>query len=159
MIRTLEALARQVRQSTIQLLEMASDDALTWAPAGTSNHVLWHAGHALWLQDVLTVGPLTGSSEAPAGWADAFGQHCRPPRQTMDWPRRERVRELLDAQLERVVRLIHEHEPRLREARGHAPRGGGWPLVDGIVHAWHDEARHQGEMYLLLKLHSWERRR
>jgi hypothetical protein len=28
----------------------------------------------------------------------------------------------------------------------------GWDLVRGILHGLHDEARHQGEMYLLLKL-------
>lgn len=81
----IQELARQIRGGTIELLDATPPTWLTWAPRGTSNHVLWHAGHALWLQD------------AP-------------------WPVSQ------------------------------------WIDVAAMIHAWHDEARHQGEMYLPLKL-------
>ncbi len=58
----IQELARQVRRGTMQMLEAAPADRLTWAPPGTSNHILWHAGHALWLQGVLCLEPLTGST-------------------------------------------------------------------------------------------------
>lgn len=80
----LAELTRQVRSHTIELLLAAPEGWLTWAPAGTSNHLLWHAGHALWVQDRLCIEPLTGSSELPAGWAKKFGADCRPVALTRD---------------------------------------------------------------------------
>ena len=55
----LAELARQIRGETLKLLAAAPDDWLTFAPEGTSNHILWHAGHAVWLQDVLFVEVVT----------------------------------------------------------------------------------------------------
>ena len=46
----LQELAREVRQGTLQILAATQAAWLTWAPPHTSNHILWHAGHALWLQ-------------------------------------------------------------------------------------------------------------
>lgn len=138
----LQELARQVRGGTLELLEAAPAPWLLWAPPGTSNHVLWHAGHAVWLQDALCVQRLAGRSELPSGWAETFGQRCRPVAQTTTWPGREEVARLLRDQLIRVMELID------------ATDGGTGEVTNmfAMVHAWHDEARHQGEMYLLLKL-------
>lgn len=138
----LEELARQVRDLTIKLLDAAPEDCLLWAPEGTSNHVLWHAGHAVWLQDALGVCLLTGKSELPDGWAETFGADCRPVRETTDWPAREEVRDLLQRQLGRLLELFRSESAQLVEG----------PLAERIIHGLHDEARHQGEMYLLLKL-------
>ena len=44
---------RQFRKGTIRVLDMAEDDAVLFTPTGTSNHMIWHAGHAIWLQDLL----------------------------------------------------------------------------------------------------------
>ncbi len=49
LIVALAELAGQVRQRTLELLGAAEPSWLTWSPPGTSNHILWHAGHALWL--------------------------------------------------------------------------------------------------------------
>jgi hypothetical protein len=138
----LQELARQVRGGTLELLEVAPEPWLLWAPPRTSNHVLWHAGHAVWLQDVLCVKPLTGQSELPSGWAETFGQHCRPVTQTKTWPSRSDVAALLRDQLARVLELIQSI----------AAGAGEVGNTSAMIHAWHDEARHQGEMYLLLKL-------
>ena len=84
-------LAKQVRGSTLKRLETTDPASLLWAPAGTSNHILWHAGHAVWLQDLLTIVPVTGRSELPDGWAARFGQNSLPGN-VADWPRGAEVR-------------------------------------------------------------------
>jgi hypothetical protein len=100
----LEELARQVRNATRDVLAAAKESWLTWAPPGTSNHILWHAGHALWLQVALCILPLTGRSELPSGWREAFGSRCRPVNTTSHWPVWNEVHRLLTEQLGRFVR-------------------------------------------------------
>jgi hypothetical protein len=146
----LAELARQVRASTLQMLDVPRE-WLTWTPAGTSNHILWHAGHALWLQDVLSMAPLTNRSQLPSGWAAMFGQSSRPA-ETAAWPDRVEVAGHLEAQLREMLQIYAKHAEEIVSYGNKRPRGNGWPLLDGILHGWHDEARHQGEMYLLFKL-------
>ena len=86
-----QLLATEVRNNTIHLLEMTSDRELTWAPPGTSNHILWHAGHALWLADALCLELILGRSTLPAAWAASFGAKCRPVSQTKTWPAKAQV--------------------------------------------------------------------
>ena len=148
---TLKELARQVRGGTLQVLDAAQADWLTWVPPGTSNHILWHAGHGLWLQDLMCVDFLSGRSELPKGWAETFGANSQPAT-IHEWPSRDEVRSLLQAQLGRMldlldetpVALLSETPTRFRDNRTTL----GW-----IVHGLHDEAKHNGEMYLLWKLH------
>ena len=147
----LQEVARQVRGDTIKLLENCPLEWLTRAPEGTSNHILWHAGHALWLQDVLFIEPLTGTSELPPGWAEKFGMDCRPVKLTRDWPSREELLGLLLAQRERVLALLGGLSAE-QVAPTALPIVGRRSLVSAAIHAWHDEAKHQGEMYLLMKL-------
>lgn len=138
---TLQELARQVRSETLQILNAAHPSWLTFAPKGTSNHILWHAGHALWLQDRLCIHTLTGHGELPDGWEIRFGMNCQPVNQTRDWPSREHVSQLLEQQLERILAILETVErDRLRIA------------TERIIHGLHDEAQHSGEMYLLLKI-------
>lgn len=148
----LAELANQVRQGTLQLLGVPDPSWLTWAPPGTSNHILWHAGHALWVQDALSIHPLTGRSELPRGWAEMFGQDCRPVSSTTSWPDDAEVDRLLKAQLQRVLDLMVEHSQTIAVNAYEPPPDGGWPLLPGMIHGWHDEAKHHGEMYLLHKL-------
>jgi hypothetical protein len=148
----LAVLATQVRSVTLRVLEVADPAILTWTPPGTSNHILWHAGHSLWVADILTVEPLTGRSELPVGWEKTFGQDSQPAT-TKTWPDRAEVYRHLEAQLTRVQTLFADHAGAIvARAEEHIPQNG-WPLLMGIIHGWHDEARHQGEMHLLTKLH------
>src|SRR5688572_4873127 len=125
-------LAQQVRGDTLRLLEAAPDAWLTWAPPGTSNHILWHAGHALWLGDVLTIEPIIGQSELPADWAESFGMDCRPVSQTRDWPDRSTIHQLLTRQLARIEQLIAALPPqRLAVAQSMLRRRS---LVSSIIH-------------------------
>ena len=144
-------LARQVRQSTLKRLAEADSRSLTWAPAGTSNHILWHAGHAVWLQDLLTIEPVTGRSELPPDWAARFGQNSSPAA-VIDWPDAAEVRSHLETQLNRILELLAQNAATIVSNGNRISRETGWPLLPGMIHGWHDEARHQGEMYLLQKL-------
>lgn len=148
----LRMLVTQVRGATLDLVEGVPENWLTWAPDGTSNHLLWHAGHALWVQDVLTLKPLNGVSALPSGWETTFGEGCRPPSETNDWPTRTEMAGLLRSQLDGVVEALATHAERLAHADPDERLEHGWPLLAGLVHGWHDEARHQGEMYLLFKM-------
>jgi hypothetical protein len=143
-------LARQVRGDTLQVFDSAKDDWLTWSPEGTSNHILWHAGHAVWLQDLLCVELLTGRSELPEGWAAMFGARSQPGA-INEWPSRDEVSSLLRTQLGRMLEILQrtpeevllQTPTKFRDTRTTL----GW-----IIHGFHDEAKHNGEMYLLLKL-------
>jgi hypothetical protein len=149
----LQELAVEVRSKTVQLLDYAPPQFLTWAPAGTANHILWHAGHAVWLQDVLCLAIATGKSELPPGWSATFGMGSRPGRQQGKWPSKEEVRRQLQIQLPQLIEVIGRLTPEELEALpryGHP--GDDRTLQECIVHGLHDEANHQGEMYLLLKL-------
>lgn len=64
---------------------------------------MWHAGHALWLGDVLCLEPLTGHSRLPDDWAETFGMNCRPVKATTHWPDASLVQQLLGRQLDRIV--------------------------------------------------------
>lgn len=145
----LNELARQVRGTTVRILEEAPEDWLLWVPPGTSNHITWHAGHSLCAQDVLCVEPLSGSSELPPGWIEKFGMNSKPA-ETLDWPDRVELLQLLNTQLDRLIGLFDEHATRLTQIGPN--RDDGWDLTRGVIHALHDEARHQGEMRLLMKL-------
>jgi hypothetical protein len=110
---------------------------------------LWHAGHALWLADVLCLEPLTGCSQLPDDWAETFGMNCRPVKTTAHWPDASLMQQLLGQQLDRILRALAAGSD---AALGRTANTRGDTLAARIIHGLHDEARHQGEMYLLIKL-------
>jgi hypothetical protein len=146
----LQELARQVRGRTLDLVQAAPEPALLWAPPGTQNHILWHAGHAVWLMDVLGLELLVGRSQLPRGWEEIFGMNCQPPRLTRTWPSRQEVVRLLQEQLERYLAAL-ERTPAESLALPTAAAARR-SLAGRLLHGLHDEACHSGEMYLLLKL-------
>lgn len=150
----LQELARQVREHTRQLLQAAPEAALLWTPAGTQNHILWHAGHAVWLMDVLGTALLTGRRSLTPEWDQTFGMNGRPPSQTRHWPSREELDRLLQEQLQEYLRLL-EQTPEERLEASDDPLQARRSLAGRLLHGLHDEACHSGEMYLLLK--QWRR--
>ena len=140
----------EVRPRTIQLLEAPLPEWLLWAPHGTQNHITWHAGHCAWLADVLCIGPVTGASELSPRWAETFGQDRTPPARTKNWPTVPELVAVLRAQHLRMRELVSPlSDDEL--ARVVSPRSGA-TLARQIVHGLHDEACHQGEIYLLFKM-------
>ena len=71
----------------------------------------------------------------------------------MQWPTAGDVHELLKAQISRVQDLFDSEAETIVSRASELIPQNGWPLLPGIVHGWHDEARHQGEMHLLTKLY------
>ena len=143
-------LAWQVRGSTLQVLNAANADCLTWSPRGTNNHILWHAGHAVWLQDLLCIELLTSQSELPKDWSAMFGAKSHPD-SIEEWPSHDEVRSRLETQLSRMLEVLEQAPEdlllqtptRFKDQRTNL----GW-----VIHGLHDEAKHNGEMYLLWKL-------
>ena len=148
---SLQELARQVRSGTLEILAATQPEWLTYAPHGTSNHILWHAGHALWLQDVLCIKLLTGHSELPNGWSKTFGMNCRPLGETASWPGHLEMIDLLNQQLTRILTSLALTNEEYLQQPADQTRGPD-SVASRIIHGLHDEARHSGEMYLLFKL-------
>lgn len=150
---TLIMLLDEVRGGTLRILERVPDDATArYAPAGTSNSILWHAGHAYCVLEWLTYKPLGETPRMPAGWFEMFSWESRPAAVAADaWPRLAQVVEELRAQHARVRnRLALLGDAQL----SNTPEGAKRNVRNSIVHGLHDEAKHSGEMYLLLKLAS-----
>jgi hypothetical protein len=146
-------LARDVRARTLRLLDAAGPDELTWTPPGTANGLLWHAGHAAWLQDVLGLRLIEGPGLLPPGWDETFGMGSRPGSAGWSGPGRDEVRRVLEAQLPRWLAAVAAQTAEQLDARpAHAGPRDSRTLRESLVHGLHDEACHQGEMYLLLKM-------
>lgn len=145
-------LCSQIRRDTIRILTSVDDECLLFAPSGTSNHVIWHAGHAVWLQDVLCLQLLGCESRLPSGWADIYGMNCEPVGERRVWPVRNEMADRLTSQFEELQRVIaNATEDELRRVAD--PSRGPLTVLSRIIHGFHDEARHAGEMCLLAKLH------
>ena len=143
---------RQIRKETIRVLEMAEDNAaVLFAPSGTSNHMIWHAGHAIWLQDLLCLRLLGHRSEIDDKWEQRYGMDCRPLSETSKWPTKDEMLKLLSDQQQRMLDVIEASEPADLN-RVADPSRGPLTVSSRIIHGCHDEAKHSGEMYLLLKL-------
>lgn len=149
---TLLMMCHQIRRDTLRILAAVDDGCLEFAPQGTSNHVLWHCGHAVWLQDVLCLQLLGHQSDLPDGWAATYGMNCESVKARTDWPSREQMTTALAEQYDRLVSAITAAGPDDLDRVADLSRG---PLTvrARIVHGFHDEARHAGEMCLLAKLH------
>ena len=144
-------LAKNVRRATLQRLESAETQWMTFAPTGTSNHLAWHAGHVLWVQDYLCVEPLTGKSDLKSSWAEQFGINCNPVRNQTEWPEQTELLELLTKQDQRLQALLSETSNERFAEVADSSRGEA-TIADRIMHGLLDEAKHCGEMHLLIKI-------
>jgi hypothetical protein len=145
---TLQEMLRQIRGFTRKLLDETNPEWIHWAPEGTSNHMLWHAGHAIWVQDLLCVQKLTGETDLDEEWGKKFGMDCEPVAAQKSWPAQSEVAELLAKQQVRLHELLEAMTPEQLVIQTENDRD----VVGGIIHGLHDEAKHHGEMYLLHKL-------
>ena len=144
-------LAAEVRGKTLRLLEGVTDDQARFSgPAGLSNSILWHAGHVLVVVEHLSVAPASGRPPAyPQGWFETFGWQSVPAAVTR-WPRLADVTERLREQYGRLTAAIAALSPE-QLGRVVDPQRNR-RLRYSILHGLHDEANHQGEMYLLRKI-------
>ncbi|MFP4144496.1 MAG: DinB family protein [Phycisphaeraceae bacterium] len=151
-------LVRQVRPLTLKWVAKPEDRHLLWSPEGLCNHVLWHGGHILWVADSLCVRQLSGESQLPDGWGDIFGMDCDPVAERTDWPDRQQVLDLLEKQQGEMLRLLEDADEAAL-SRQPSP-DAGMTVAGKILHGLHDEAKHQGEIHLLIKQwraqHDWQ---
>jgi hypothetical protein len=148
---TLMLLARDVRNKTLKLLDGLTDAQARFAAPGLNNSILWNAGHALVVVEHLGVGPATGQPPVlPDGWFDKFSWKSQPAT-VKEWPAVGDVIGKLKDQLQRLTAAIEALSPQqLSQLVGDPARGRN--LRWNIMHGLHDEANHQGEMYLLRKI-------
>ena len=146
-------LATDVRNKTLRILDGVGDAAARFAPAGLNNTILWHAGHALVVVEHLGVAALTGSKPEdgyPAGWFDTFSWKSNPATVT-SWPSLGDVVARLRDQQERLMAALRNTTPELL-ARPVGDPSRGRNVRWSVLHGLHDEAGHQGEMWLLKKM-------
>ena len=149
---TLLLLAKEVRAKTLRLLEDVDGEQARFAAPGLNNTVLWNAGHAVIVNEHLGVMPASGNPPAyPADWFDKFGWKSEPATVT-SWPTVDQVRAALRDQLQRLTAAIEPLSPPQLAKVVDAARGR--TLRYSILHGLHDEANHQGEMYLLKKMYA-----
>ena len=145
---SLKLLATEVRGKTLRRLEGVTDAEARWAPPGLNNTILWHAGHALVVVEHLSVSPATGQPPAyPHGWFETFSWKSNPATVT-HWPALDEVVGRLREQLQRLTTAIDALSPDQLAT----PDANGRTLRYSILHGLHDEAGHQGEIYLLRKM-------
>ena len=154
MPQTMLTLANEVRGKTLRLLEGVPADLARFTGPGLSNSTLWHAGHALMLVEHLCIIPAAGGApQYPAGWFDMFSWRSVPVAVPKDaWPPLTEVVERLREQLTRLRRVIEGLTPERLDRLTDPSRNR--TLRYSIVHGLHDEASHQGEIYLLRKLYA-----
>src|SRR5581483_4026813 len=143
-------LAKEIRGKTLRLLEDVDDRQARFAAPGLNNTILWHAGHAVMLGEHLAMGPATGKPPAyPADWFDKFSWKSSPAKVT-SWPTVEQMRSALREQLQRLIAVIEPLSPEQLNRVVDAERGR--TLRFSNLHGLHDEAMHQGEIFLLKKM-------
>jgi hypothetical protein len=153
MPQTLLTLSNEIRGKTLRLLDGVPPDLARFT-AGLSNHTLWHAGHALMLVEHLCIIPATGGQpQYPKGWYEMFAWQSRPAAIPPDaWPPLSEVVERLREQFGRLRETISALTPQQLDRLTDPSRNR--TLRYSIVHGLHDEASHQGEIYLLRKLYA-----
>ena len=149
---TLLLLANEVRKKTLWLLDGVTDEMARFAAPGLANSILWHAGHALVVVEHLGVAPATGRPpELPEGWFEKFGWDSRPQTVT-EWPAISEVVTALRGQLPRLIAAITALSPQQLDQV--LDPAYGTTLGYDLLHGLHDEANHQGEIWLLRKMYT-----
>ena len=147
---TLILLAEEVRERTLRQLHGVTDDVARFVAPGMTNSILWHAGHSLSVVEHLAIAPATGKpGRLPDGWDEKFDWNSRPATVT-DWPPVAEVLAALHEQYQRLTHVLATLTPQQLAKVVDPPR----TLRYSILHGLHDEAIHQGEMYLLRKMYA-----
>jgi DinB superfamily len=102
-------LLNEVRGRTIRILDSVAVEDSVWAPRGLQNTIVWHAGHAYFLLEWLTMGALGRTPRIPKGWYQTFSWASRSAQVPIDrWPLLADVVSRLGEQRDRMRRIIGE---------------------------------------------------
>lgn len=147
-------LAKEVRGKTLRILDGVTEEQARWTPAGLQNHILWHAGHALVVVEHLWNFAPGPQGDKPTGypkeWFPLFSWQSKPTPETKFPPLSEVVAQLR-TQLDRVLAHVQTlDDATLAKNVGTAEKPR--TMRYSILHGFHDEAGHQGEIHLLKKL-------
>lgn len=148
---TLQMLLNDVRGKTLRLLDGITDAEASFAPPGLHNSVLWHAGHVLVVNEHLGLVAATGQQPAcPAGWFEMFSWSSKPAT-VSTWPALADIVARLKQQQTRLAQTIEAQTPEQLDRKLERDT-----VRHSVLHGLHDEACHQGEIWLLRKL--WKNR-
>lgn len=144
-------LIKDVRGKTLKLVSDLTDEQARFAAPGLVNSILWHAGHAWMVNEFLGVGAITGKPPVyPDGWFETFSWKSNPA-QVKHWPALSEVIEKLRDQQQRLTTGVASmSEAQLGAIVGDPSKGRS--ARGSILHGLHDEANHQGEIWLLRKM-------
>ena len=125
--RTSKAVFPLHRPLSAQLAEwpIANVDA-----ARRSNHIPWHAGHAVRGGDALTINPSPPKQTPPDGRQCSQGSQRDAATRMAD---RDEVGMLLETQLDRVLTLLEEQASSIIERASETPPNSDWPLLIEIL--------------------------
>jgi DinB superfamily len=146
-------LAKEIRGKTLRILEDVTEQQALFAAPGLQNSILWHAGHSFVVVEFLSVSAATGKPPLYSqDWLEKFGWESRPAT-VKQWPTLAEVKAKLIDQADRLIAAIQPlTDQQLAQTIGKP--GDTRVLRYAILHGLHDEANHQGEMWLLKKLQS-----
>ncbi len=149
---TLLLLLDEVRSKTLRRLEGVTAEESHYAPAGTQNTILWHAGHAFVVVEWLSSQGLEREPNWPEGWRALFGKDSQPAETPRDaWPALDVVITRLNDQRDRLnlaIQSLNDFELERRIDPDNPLRTTRYMILHGL----HDEACHSGEIWLLRKL-------
>ena len=144
-------LIKEVRDKTFRQLRNVTEEQARFAAPGLKNTILWHAGHRYVVNERLALAPATRQPPCePADWFEMFSWESDPAKVT-NWPTLAEVLAKLHEQLPRYLAAVEQLTT--EELNTIVFPDYGWTLRFGIVHALHDEANHQGEVWLLKKIY------
>ena len=148
---TLLSLLDEIRRKTLSLLDGLTDEQARWTPTGLQNSILWHAGHSYVVLEWLTMGAIGAETTCPPEWFDLFSWNSRPGQTPPDrWPSLAQVVDELRLQHGRMHKLLRNLNPDYLDnpARDRPDSTVRFRMIEAL----HDEANHQGEIWLLKKL-------
>jgi hypothetical protein len=147
---SLMLLAKEIRTKTLKILDGLTDAEAHFKAPNLDNSILWHAGHSYCVVESLATARIANRpAEYPPAWFETFSWKSTPATVTT-WPTLAEVRDKLTDQIAKLLPQIESlSEDQLSKIIDPTRNA---TLRWAIIHAFQDEAGHQGEMHLLKKM-------
>jgi DinB superfamily len=147
--KSLAMLVFEVRWKTLKMLEgLTHEQAMGVAP-GMNNSILYHAGHGYAVQEHLAVAKLEKREPKLIEGFEVFMWNSPPTASTV-YPHIDKVKAALIQQRDHLIKLIEGMDASAFDEIVNPEKGRTLRYV--VLHGLHDEANHQGEIWLIRKL-------